>query len=469
MPITWLYSQHGTTWFQLGNVVATLLALTVLAWLFIRRPQVFVRPSMQVLAFYHLLIQWPVAYLSRFIESWVHDQWHVFVLVHGFVLIGIPLALASSRRTVSEIWTRLRGDGTGAADNAWAVNALFVAAIGCAAVYLTAVDITETGLYVLLTDPVHAAQARVESLKALPSMLPKYALNVLSSTIAPLFTAFAVFAWLHRAHARRWNALYPVLLLPVVWTLALLSGAKGIAVFLVMVVVATYLWDRRLRLPLAAAVLAIPVMLVPAVAYVVVIANAHYEVGAMALMDRLAEAILKRAFLVPATTGIWHIDYAQTEGVVGIAGQLKLASALGVESMRLPMVIGQYYGPAYYGDEVATHFSANTGFLFTAYACFGLYGLPLALAMLLCCDLPLILLRLLPRPWLVPAMGATSVAVLKFIQSDYTTVWLTHGFGLIVVAAWALWAMRELRQVMSSQPPRAIAAGRRGAGGGMSV
>lgn len=469
MPITWLYSQHGMTWFQLGNVVATLLALGVLACLFVRRPQVFVRPSMQVLAFYHLLIQWPVTYLSRFIESWVHDPWHVFVLVHGFVLIGIPLALAGSRRTVSGIWSNLCGDAAGASDHRWAVNALFMAAIGCAAVYLTAVDIRDTGLYVLLTDPVHASEARVESLKALDSLQPKYALNVLSSTIAPLFTAFAVFAWLHRTTVRRWNGLYPMLLLPVVWTLALLSGAKGIAVFLVMVVVATYLWDRRLRLPPAAAVLAIPVMLVPAVAYVVVIANAHYEVGAMALMDRLAEAILKRAFLVPATTGIWHIDYAQTEGVVGIAGQLKLASALGAESMRLPMVIGQHYGPAYYGNEVAPHFSANTGFLFTAYACFGLYGLPLALAMLLCCDLPLLLLRLLPRSWLVPAMGATSVAVLKFIQSDYTTVWLTHGFGLIVLAAWALWAMRELRQVMSSRSPGESAAGKASVRGGLSV
>ncbi|MCG3143550.1 MAG: hypothetical protein HONDAALG_00899 [Gammaproteobacteria bacterium] len=469
MPITWLFSRHGMTWFQLGNVVATLLALSILVYLFIRRPQDFVRPSMQVLAFYHLLIQWPVVYLSRFIETWVHDEWHVFILVHGFVLIGIPLALSSSRQTVIEIWTRLRGDGAGASDNAWAVNALFVTAIACAAVYLTAVDITDTGLYVLLTDPVHASEARVESLKALPSMLPKYALSVLSSTIAPLFTAFAVVAWLHRTPASRWNSLYPTMLLPVVWILALLSGAKGIAVFLVMVVVATYLWDRRLRLPLAAAVLAIPIMLVPAVAYVVVIANAHYEVGAMALMDRLAEAILKRAFLVPATTGIWHIDYAQSEGLVGIAGQLRLASALGEEAMRLPMVIGQYYGPAYYGDEVATHFSANTGFLFTAYACFGLLGLPLALAMLLCCDLPLILLRLLPRSWMVPAMGATSVAVLKFVQSDYTTVWLTHGFGLIALLAWGLWAMRELRRAMSSERPGMSAGDQRGAGGVLSV
>jgi hypothetical protein len=457
------------TWFQLGNVVATLLALTVLAYLFIRRPQVFVRPSMQVLAFYHLLIQWPVVYLSRFIESWVHDEWHVFILVHGFVLIGIPLALSSSRQSVSEIWSRLRGDAAGASDQTWTVIALFLAAIGCAAVYLTAVDIRDTGLYVLLTDPVHASEARVESLKALQSMLPKYALNVLSSTIAPLFTAFAVFAWLHRTNGSRWSNVYPALLLPVVWGLALLSGAKGIAVFLVMVILATYLWDRRLRLPLAAAVLAIPIMLIPAAAYVVVIANANYEVGAMALMDRLIEAILKRAFLVPATTGIWHIDFAQTEGVVGIAGQLKLASALGVESIRLPMVIGQYYGPAYYGDEVATHFSANTGFLFTAYACFGLFGLPLALAMLLCCDLPLVLLRLLPRPWLVPALGATSVAVLKFIQSDYTTVWLTHGFGLIVLLAWALWALREFRLAMSPETRRVSAAGECDAEGGLSA
>jgi hypothetical protein len=457
------------TWFQLGNVVATLLALTVLAYLFIRRPQVFVRPSMQVLAFYHLLIQWPVVYLSRFIESWVHDEWHVFILVHGFVLIGIPLALSSSRQSVSEIWSRLRGDAAGASDQTWTVIALFLAAIGCAAVYLTAVDIRDTGLYVLLTDPVHASEARVESLKALQSMLPKYALNVLSSTIAPLFTAFAVFAWLHRTNGSRWSNVYPALLLPVVWGLALLSGAKGIAVFLVMVILATYLWDRRLRLPLAAAVLAVPIMLIPAAAYVVVIANANYEVGAMALMDRLIEAILKRAFLVPATTGIWHIDFAQTEGVVGIAGQLKLASALGVESIRLPMVIGQYYGPAYYGDEVATHFSANTGLLFTAYACFGLFGLPLALAMLLCCDLPLVLLRLLPRPWLVPALGATSVAVLKFIQSDYTTVWLTHGFGLIVLLAWALWALREFRLAMSPETRRVSAAGECDAEGGLSA
>lgn len=446
------------TWFQLGNVVATLLALSILAYLFMRRPRVFVRPSMQVLAFYHLLIQWPVVYLSRFIESWVHDHWHVFILVHGFVLIGIPLALSSGRRTVSEIWSRLRGGAAGAPDQAWAVIALFLAALGCAAVYLTAVDIRDTGLYVLLTDPVHASEARVESLKTLASMRAKYALSVLSSTIAPLFTAFAVYAWLHRTNGGRWSSVYPAMLLPVVWALALLSGAKGIAVFLVMVVLATYLWDRRLRLPLAAAVLAIPIMLVPAAAYVVVIANANYEVGAMALMDRLLEAVLERAFLVPATTGIWHIDYAQTEGPVGIAGQLRLATALGEGSMRLPMVIGQYYGPAYYGGEVAKHFSANTGFLFTAYASFGLFGLPLALAMLLCCDLPLVLLRLLPRPWLVPTLGATSVAVLKFIQSDYTTVWLTHGFGLIVLLAWILWALRELWPMMSSDARRVSAA-----------
>jgi hypothetical protein len=89
--------------------------------------------------------------------------------------------------------------------------------------------------------------------------------------------------------------------------------------------------------------------------------------------------------------------------------------------------------------------SATTGFLFAQYGYFGLLALPLALAGLIVCDGLLLIIRTFPDAWIAPTLAFISLTALKFTQSDYLTIWFTHGLGInifliMLLAKWPILA-----------------------------
>jgi hypothetical protein len=164
-------------------------------------------------------------------------------------------------------------------------------------------------------------------------------------------------------------------------------------------------------------------------------------------LDTISQIIAtnKRAFVLPAVVSIWFADYAQRNGPIGLAGIPRLASAAGIAPIDLPNRIGLIYAPCYYGHKVMESVSATTGFLFAQYGYFGLLALPLALAGLIVCDGLLLIIRTFPDAWIAPTLAFISLTALKFTQSDYLTIWFTHGLGInifliMLLAKWPILA-----------------------------
>ncbi|GEM_PF-5610698 len=142
----------------------------------------------------------------------------------------------------------------------------------------------------------------------------------------------------------------------------------------------------------------------------------------------------KRTFVVPGVVAIWFADYVQRRGPIGIAGIPRLAAAVGITPIDMPNVIGLLYTPCYYGHEVMSTVNATTGYLYAQYSNFGILALPLSLLGLIVIDLLLLLVRRLSPIWIVPIQAFLSLDALKFTQSDYFTIWITHGLILVVAA-----------------------------------
>jgi len=82
--------------------------------------------------------------------------------------------------------------------------------------------------------------------------------------------------------------------------------------------------------------------------------------------------------------------------------------------------------------------SAVAGYLFTYYSYFGIAALFFSILGLWLIDVALLVYERLSNVMLLPCIAAISLSILAFISSDYTVVWLTHGFGVILLLSWLI-------------------------------
>jgi hypothetical protein len=141
----------------------------------------------------------------------------------------------------------------------------------------------------------------------------------------------------------------------------------------------------------------------------------------------LIDNTFQRIFQVPLETGAWHMDYVRSNGTVGIAGIAKLADLFGLQAINLPNLIGLNYT-----DTDIDSVNANTGFLFSYFAYFGWFALPLVVALSVLLDVSLTWIRRWKSEILLIAMPCLTLSVLSFMSSDFTTVLLSSGFLVIM-------------------------------------
>lgn len=529
----------GYSSYFIVNLIASVVALATFVYMYSDRRYMFVKPSVMILGCYHVLCQWPLVLLSGFLESFLPSPWIFAALIHGFMLIGLATSFVTFNRSARSIWEHLSSPQLSVSASNSAAGAVFGIACVLAAIYLYYVPFKETGLYILIYDPSHAAEARELSLKLLQSWIPKYALNLLSNTIAPLFTVIVTYFILLNREAPFVTKLIWFALLMLCWTASMLNGAKGIFVFLAFIVMGTITWNSRLKFSIGWIVGSICIILLPAAAVTLLLTTvdqkfknlphtselttkdaAQTPASSMAsssqpasdtssqandlptrsspvvndlctrrfvakmistetaqIQQSLNEAIEKahqlgaptlsapsprrqlkgrdfasqtletgkRSFVLPMVVAAWYADYAQRNGAIGIAGIPRAAMLLGIQPIDLANRIGLIYAPCYYGHEVIETISATTGFLFAQYGYFEFFALPLALIGLMICDGLLLIVRLLPATWIVPTLAMISLDGLKFTQSDYLTIWITHGLAInmLLIVVLALWLKRE--------------------------
>ena len=443
-------SDASWSWFFLANLAATLLALLVLLWVYVYRRHQWIKPSTLLLFYTHILFQWPLTIFSSYVEHWLPEPWVAVGLIHGFVLPGLLWSSIAFELSATALWSRLsaplptarRSDVLGRD-----AKLLSWSAVVLAAIYLAFVPATSTGLYVLLTDPAAASSAREQSLKLVENPVPRYALSILAGTIAPLFTALVVSRWRGLKATDLANTAAAAAALVLVWALASLTGAKATPVFMLLVAFAALAWSRRLEVPLEQLLPAILLALLPAVAVAIAFALSDPQQADADLLQLGGTQFLEvawRAIVGPFQVAIWYLHYAQTEGPLGVGAFERLAPLFGAEAIDAPNLIGLVYGPIYYGHGVESTISATAGFPFANYLALGLPAIGLNLVLLAGLDVVLLLSAGIADRLLVPFLAAETICVLKFTQSEYLTVWVTHGFVLIALTCVALSLRRSL-------------------------
>jgi len=412
-------------------VVSYLLALSAAVWLamlFRKKRYLFVKPSIILLAWTHILFQWPAAIFASYYEVTLPDPYTFLLLVHGFVLIGLLISEGTGETEAQEAFARITNGAIGDGFRAAAVLVGYCTVV--VAVYLSVVPFSTTGLYVIVTHPQMAALARTESLKELTNPALIYLYSTMVSGAAPLLAI----ELRHRFTSRNYVSVFICVAgLAALLVASSLPGARGTAVKLLLVVTIAVLLRKGLPFRPVPFVLIVATILAPAV--ILSLLRENQSISAANFVQYLGKYIFSRAFIMPLQVGAFYVHYAQTYGFIGIAGVPRLAVLLGVTPIDVPDTIGNLY--AYSGIQ-NVRASANGGFLLSYYSYFGILSLPLSLVLLKLLDVTLKLYGRLVPSILLPTVAAISVAELAFISSDFTTVLVTHGFLIILLLAFAL-------------------------------
>lgn len=472
------------TFFVLANWIATLATAAALAFIYMRQRYLFVRPSTLLLGAAHVLYQWPLAVYSGYYQTWLPSPWGIFWIVHGTIIVALIGVCLTWRSASRRCWQRIGSVGDARRPLFIAFGVLAVTAALMAGTYLLAMPITCTGLWALFVDAKNYPLAREVSLKLLADPIARYALTLLSSSVAPLLTATAAAVLLF---VRGDTALKAGMIgfTVLTWLAADLNGSKSILVSLSLVVIAAIVWRDRLAIaPIKLAAMSalalcpaivitasqtlLPQQSTPYPRYCYVAAAPGEEVLDEAAIQSLVRTVeqsvvesaesapslglakssvgdmLYRAAIVPLSVGGWYVHHLQTRGAIGPDAIPRLARWRGREAINGPNVIGVVYGPLYYGRAVAPTISAGSGFIFSYPAYFGYGGIVLSIVGVWLLDAALGVLLWIARPLVVPLLAALSPTVFKLLEADYTAGWLSHGYGVILILAVMLSVVHNL-------------------------
>lgn len=421
------------------NYLPCVVASAVFLNLLFARRELLIKPSMQILFYTHIFIQWPFVVRQTWVENVLPYPADAALLIHGFVLVGLAVSLVTWRTYALELFSRVTTTGANYIIGAMPyVVALLVLSTVAVAIYIREVPLSRTGLVVAVVDPDLAGAAREESLKLVESSLVRYGFSLLSSTLAPV-TAVFLFGLIAVAIRKR------LILQPIAWLVILialvlvasLTGARMFAVLILFAILVSAVLRRGFRInPLSASIGAL-VIITPPVVLTLLREGLVTDFGL--LPEYYWNLIRHRVFGSPLEIGVYYMHFEQVFGPIGISGIPRLAEIVGVPAVNVPNQIGLMYV-----STPILSVSANAGFLFAFYAYFGIIALPICLAALWSLDLTFVLLARLDVQLLLPTLAAMAATGLSFVSSDFTVTLLSHGYGLIPIVAFALVVSRRI-------------------------
>jgi len=423
--------------FAITSWLSAALTTALLGWLFFRRRHMFVRPSVIILIFFNLRIQWAAAVESFHIFDALFAPWHFWLLTQAMPLL-ILAPLCAVKSTLSErVWKGLQEPVPPEAHRDMRrVTVLLLVGFGIIAFYyLTVVPFRQTGLYMIVTNPLRSIQAREESLKLIPNPVLRYSYSWARDLVGPLAAALVTLNLIERRRQMAklkalggHVALLGLIVIGVSFTGAR-AGAAGVTLAIILTV-----WLRK-GTPFRAVYLLVGALVVLSGPVVITILRGGEALSFDRFVNYMFGPMFGRVFVTPMETCLWHVHFPQVNDFVGVRGIRPLAILFGEEYVNLPNVIGL----AYAANPILT-VSANTSFVHDFYACFGLFSIPLSVACWLGLDLFLVPLRR-PSP-----INAAIIAVLWlrcsfFMSSAYLVNFTTHGLLLLFVFA-VFWQRR---------------------------
>jgi hypothetical protein len=395
----------------------------------------FVKPSMQLLAFNVVFFHWPIAVFSGYLESWLPDPFSMLVLVYSFFGAGFLVSILTFRGPAMRVWGVVTS-GAFLPRDTIERRALIVLCLGSVVLmveYFRVVPVSQTGLYTAIFLPEMATQAREESLKLLDSQLIKYGFSLFASSIGPLIAVLVALRLRFRAPGISWGwLLLAILVFPLLLVFLSITGARSFAVSMLLSV-ALAAWLRR-GLPAHPARIVLVGVAIVAPAVLLTLLREGRAIGFGQVVHYFALLIAERIFIAPVEVGATYVHFAQLEGFIGISGIPKVAQIfVGQDGIDVPNLIGLMY----FGGTAAS-VSANAGFLFSYYSYFGSAGILLSIICALLLDMVVPLYERMAPILVLPCVAVLATATLALVSVDYTVIFITHGFLITPAICWLL-------------------------------
>lgn len=424
--------ETNITFYVLLNLFFCLFTTIWLLIVFLKMRYLFIKPSMLLIAFSHIFFQWPMTIYSGYYENFLPSPYTFALLIHAYILAGLLIATFSFCETAAIVWRRITDLSLlEKCESTKTVVFITVIVAGITVFYLSYVPFTSTGLYAIFMEPSLAAEARERSLKLLDNKFLQYAYSLMISSVAPLLAvmlSLRVIRELSKGEFFKLTA-HVFLFLFLVFAVSL-TGARISAVNLFIVILMAFFFHKGLPFkPLKFFLLLFVLLLIPA-AFSIMREGKAISAG---LLPEYLGHLARRTFVIPVDVGSWFVHYSQINGPFGVSAIPKLSAILGIDSIDAPNLIGITYT-----NTTVMSTTAGAGYLFAYYSYFGIASIILSSFGLWFLDVALLVYKRLSNVMILPCVAAASLSVLSFISSDYTVVWLTHGFGVVLLFAWII-------------------------------
>ncbi len=408
--------------------VITTLLLGLIVW---RYRFLIIKPSIIVIVFFHIQIQWAATIQAGYIEHFLPHPYAFLLLAQVFPLFGLMVSFFTMHKRTIKVYSKISRDTIWTLDiKSRTLIFLFALIVIITFVYLSFVPLTSTGIYAILLDPMQSTSARESSLKLLDSAFLRYSFSLLKSVLAPLLSVLAIISFIQNIKSKKiLRGLWAIFIFLFTLVAVLLPGARMPGGILILTIIFSIFIIKRM--PIRPIYIILSFLLIIILPVLMTLFREGREFDLFTSFNYMKGGIFQRLFVVPMETGLWHVHYGQELGFVGAAGIPKLAELMAIEPINLANIIYFKYSPYHVFSGLA-----NTSFVFGYYTCFGIGSLVLSFLGLWALDLAiLVFYKIRNNAILLAAVASTSVSSLGFIYSMYTTVLLTNGFIFILIFA----------------------------------
>jgi hypothetical protein len=416
------------------NLLFSIATFLLLAFIVARYRFLVLKPSIVIIFFFHIQIQWAATFQAGYIENYLPDPFSFLILSQIFPFIGLAVSFFILHKPFRRIYEHVTQE------DVWSLNLsprsvwiLFFSILAIVLLYLSVVPLSRTGIYVIIRDPLSSYEAREQSLKLLSNPFIKYGFSFLKSSLAPMLSVLAMVMFFQGLRHRRFDRIVIAggMFLFAMMAVMLPGARMPGGILILTIILAVFI---IFKMPIRPTYIILSFFLIIGLPIVMTIFREGRELNIFMFFEYLQGGIFKRIFVVPMETGLWHAHYAQVNHFLGVAGIPKLATLTGVEPIHLSNFIYLLYSPYHLASGIS-----NTCFVFAYYSFFGLLSILVSWIGLWSLDLAvLVLARIRNRAILLAALAALGTSSYWFVSTMFTTALITNGFIVILVAAYLL-------------------------------
>lgn len=429
------------SFYVLLNWIICLCTSVFLLIVIFRYRFLLIKPSVIIVVFFHLRIQWAATLQAFRIENYLPQPYSFFLLVQIFPLLGLIGSFFIFHKKAQTIYFRISSKSTSSLLIENGIVYILVAVFLVITVYyFFHVPFSKTGLYAVFFNPSEAAHAREASLKLIENPLLRYSYSFLKNAFAPILAVILTFFILQKYREKIFQTSMALVMLIFVFFVASLTGARSPAAALIL----TIAWAFYLLkgMPFRPVYLLIIFLLVLTPPVLISLLREGQNINISIFLNYLKGGIFYRVFIMPMQVGLYHVYHAQANGFFGIAAVPKLAAVFGIQPINVANFI--YVKYLRFSFTLPSGL-ANTSYVFSYYSYFGILSVIFSIFGLWALDLSVLIFKKIKNDLiLLSCIASIFVVSIAFISVDYTIALLTNGFLIILFGSWFLDRINEL-------------------------